>query len=81
MPNDSAFPAHTDDQPIFTADWFDATAKPVWSQFIPDLPAGRVLEVGSYEGASACYLIARRSKSTAWTHGKGPPISLAGMWT
>jgi hypothetical protein len=59
MPNDSAFPAHTDDQPIFTADWFDATAKPVWSQFISNLPAGRVLEVGSYEGASACYLIAQ----------------------
>jgi hypothetical protein len=59
MPNDSAFPAQQDDHPVFTADWFDATAKPVWSQFIPDLPASRVIEVGSYEGASACYLIAQ----------------------
>jgi predicted O-methyltransferase YrrM len=35
------------------------TARPVWDQFIPGLPATRVLEVGSYEGASACYLIAQ----------------------
>ena len=57
MPNDSAFPTRQDDRPAFTADWFEKTARPVWDQFIPDLPAGRVLEVGSYEGASACYLI------------------------
>jgi hypothetical protein len=59
MPNDSVFPARQDDQPVFSADWFERVAKPVWSQFIPDLPASRVLEVGSYEGASACYLIAQ----------------------
>ena len=59
MPSDSAFTTHTDDQPKFTADWFERVAMPVWSQFIPDLPASRVIEVGSYEGASACYLIAQ----------------------
>ena len=59
MPSNSAFTTYSEDQPKFTADWFEMIAKPVWSQFIPDLPAGRVLEVGSYEGASACYLIAQ----------------------
>jgi hypothetical protein len=59
MSNDSVLPTHTDDQPVFSVDWFETGAKPVWNQFIPDLPASRVLEVGSYEGASACYLIAQ----------------------
>ena len=59
MPNDSGFPTQPDDQPVFTADWFEGIARMVWDQFIPDLPATRVLEVGSYEGASACYLIAQ----------------------
>lgn len=44
-------------QPVFTAQWFESTARPVWDLLISRLPAGRVLEVGSYEGASACYLI------------------------
>lgn len=44
-------------QPVFTADWFTSIARPVWDHLVPGLPATRVLEVGSYEGASACYLI------------------------
>lgn len=57
MHDDSAIPTQPHDQPVFTADWFDLLAKPVWDRFIRGLPAARVLEVGSYEGASACYLI------------------------
>jgi predicted O-methyltransferase YrrM len=44
-------------EPVFTTDWFDSVARPVWDLFIARLDAARVLEVGSYEGASACYLI------------------------
>lgn len=57
MPNDRAQLARQDEQPVFTADWFETVARPLWDQFIPSLEARRVLEVGSYEGASACYLI------------------------
>jgi hypothetical protein len=59
MNTDSPGFIHPDVQPAFSTDWFEMTARPVWDQFIPGLPATRVLEVGSYEGASACYLIAQ----------------------
>ena len=59
MQNQEIQPAETDEQPVFSADWFESMAKPVWEMLIPGLPATRVLEVGSYEGASACYLITR----------------------
>lgn len=39
-----------------TVNWFDS-ARPVWDTLVPHLDARLVLEVGSYEGASACYLI------------------------
>lgn len=45
-------------EPVFTNTWF-GTVQPVWDRFIPELDATRVLEVGSYEGASACYLIGK----------------------
>jgi len=41
----------------FTNAWFEDTAKPVWDQLIPTLLPQNILEIGSYEGASACYLI------------------------
>jgi predicted O-methyltransferase YrrM len=41
----------------FTTDWFQNTAKPVWDQLIPQIRPTRILEIGSFEGASACYLI------------------------
>lgn len=41
----------------FTNNWFESTAKPVWDQLIPRINPTRILEIGSYEGASACYLI------------------------
>lgn len=40
----------------FTNNWFD-NAKTVWDQLIPQLNPTKILEIGSYEGASACYLI------------------------
>lgn len=45
-------PAYT-----FTTPWFDNVAKPVWTQVIPQINPKKILEVGSYEGASACFLI------------------------
>lgn len=44
------------EEPEYTVDWFDS-ARPVWDTLLPHLEARLVLEVGSYEGASACYLI------------------------
>jgi len=41
----------------FTNTWFDITAKGVWDNLIPQINPAKVLEIGSYEGASACYLI------------------------
>lgn len=43
--------------PQFTNQWFAQAAKPVWSQLIPKLKPRRILEIGSFEGASACFLI------------------------
>lgn len=47
---------HAAEAPEYTADWFDA-ARPIWDSLLPQLDARLVLEIGSYEGASACYLI------------------------
>jgi predicted O-methyltransferase YrrM len=41
----------------FSNNWFNATAKAVWSELLPQLAPSRVLEIGSFEGASACFLI------------------------
>jgi predicted O-methyltransferase YrrM len=41
----------------FANTWFEDTAKEVWEQLIPQIKPKRILEIGSYEGASACYLI------------------------
>jgi hypothetical protein len=43
----------------FTNDWFEISARGAWDQLIPMVKPTKVLEVGSYEGASACYLITR----------------------
>ncbi|MCA3555461.1 class I SAM-dependent methyltransferase [Aestuariivirga sp.] len=40
----------------FTNSWFDV-ARGVWSALIPQIKPRRILEIGSYEGASACFLI------------------------
>ena len=41
----------------FTTRWFEDSAKDVWNHLIPQIKPARILEVGSYEGASTCYLI------------------------
>ena len=41
----------------FTNDWFQRDAKPIWDQIIPRIRPQRILEIGSFEGASTCYLI------------------------
>ena len=41
----------------YTNRWFENTAKSVWNELIPKINPTRILEIGSYEGASACYLI------------------------
>lgn len=41
----------------FTNDWFGTTARFLWDQLIPQINPTRILEVGSYEGRSTCFLI------------------------
>ena len=41
----------------FTNQWFEKTAKPLWSQIINQSKPEKILEIGSYEGASTCFLI------------------------
>jgi hypothetical protein len=40
-----------------TNNWFAQSARQVWDQIIPQINPTRILEIGSFEGASACYLI------------------------
>jgi predicted O-methyltransferase YrrM len=42
---------------VFTNNWFDITARGVWDILVPQVNPTRILEVGSFEGASAVYLI------------------------
>ena len=46
----------------FTNSWFQ-NSKPTWDLLIPNLNPTTILEVGSYEGASTCYLIDNLSNS------------------
>ncbi|WP_020400729.1 class I SAM-dependent methyltransferase [Kordiimonas gwangyangensis] len=41
----------------FTNYWFEEGARGVWDKLIPKVMPRTILEVGSFEGASACYLI------------------------
>lgn len=41
----------------FSNKWFEGAARENWDTIIPQLRPRRVLEIGSYEGASATYLI------------------------
>jgi cephalosporin hydroxylase len=43
----------------FTNSWFEGQARGVWDQLLPKINPTRILEIGSYEGASAVYLITR----------------------
>ena len=42
-----------------TNTWFRDNAKPFWERLIPGLQIRAALEIGSYEGASACFLVDR----------------------
>ncbi|MFZ2469180.1 class I SAM-dependent methyltransferase [Parvibaculum sedimenti] len=42
---------------VFTAHWFEYNAKNLWERLIPQVKPQKILEIGSFEGASACYLI------------------------
>jgi predicted O-methyltransferase YrrM len=54
---------------LFTNNWFEVTAKQVWDSLIPQINPTTILEIGSFEGASACYLIANcASKSPIEIH-------------
>lgn len=58
--------ASTLPQPVpdydFTNNWFGSVAKGVWDSLIPQLKPANALEIGSYEGASACYLIEKNNR-------------------
>lgn len=41
----------------FTNDWFGATGRYIWEKIIPQVRPTKILEVGSYEGRSACFLL------------------------
>jgi len=41
----------------FGTNWFEYGARAIWEQMIPLIDPTTVLEVGSFEGASACFLI------------------------
>jgi hypothetical protein len=41
----------------FSTDWFQRTCADNWKQRLPTLRPKRILEIGSYEGASTCFLI------------------------
>jgi predicted O-methyltransferase YrrM len=40
----------------FTTDWFQSV-RDVWGRIVPQINPKRVVEVGSWEGASACFMI------------------------
>jgi predicted O-methyltransferase YrrM len=42
----------------YTEDWF-SHVEPVWGEILYRFPPTRLLEIGSYEGRSACFLIER----------------------
>jgi predicted O-methyltransferase YrrM len=48
---------NTQAQYLFTTDWFFSVGKPTWDLLIPQLNPTTILEIGSFEGASACYLL------------------------
>lgn len=47
----------------FTVDWFGSFTERVWKQIMPQLKPRRVLEIGSFEGRSACFLM----ETVDWT--------------
>lgn len=52
---------HSPDQPEFTNNWFEASAEKIWQVLLPQLKPQRILEVGSFEGRSACHIISNNN--------------------
>lgn len=46
----------------FTADWFTRNV-PIWEEVVIPLSPRKILEIGSFEGRSACYVIEKCSQS------------------
>ena len=46
----------------FTNNWFQANAQQIWSEMLPITKPKKILEIGSYEGASICFLIDKLSE-------------------
>ncbi|MFA5040521.1 MAG: class I SAM-dependent methyltransferase [Bdellovibrionales bacterium] len=44
----------------FTNNWFDGP-RAIWEKIIPQIKPAKILEIGTYEGASICYLIQKLS--------------------
>jgi len=53
----------------FTNDWFGTTGRYIWDAMLPKFNPKNILEIGSFEGRSACYFIDKLAK-------KGKPIEL-----
>ena len=51
-----AVSANGDSLPAFTQDWFSKYI-PMWDLLLTHQKPGKILEIGSFEGRSACYLI------------------------
>ena len=47
----------------FTSDWFSGGI-PIWEPLLAGLKPARILEIGSFEGRSTCYLIETCSRTT-----------------
>ena len=64
----------------FTNDWFNYH-KYIWDSLINDLNPSKVLEIGSFEGASACYLIDKISKkeNSELIYGPGKKLKKGSM--
>jgi predicted O-methyltransferase YrrM len=56
-------PEKPDTQPIFTNTWF-ATFEDNWEVLLSKLNPTKILEIGSFEGASICFLIRRLAKNS-----------------
>lgn len=46
----------------FTNDWFGKTARYIWDAMLPKFGPTKILEIGSYEGRSACYMVEKLQK-------------------
>ena len=49
----------------FTNNWFNDAAKHQWEKLISQIKPKKILEIGSYEGASTCYLIQKLAQENS----------------